>query len=128
MTNEEKQLLLKDLCARLPYKVKVGDDLGRIYELHIGNAYLIDLYYENGDYVEPPIRPYLHPLSSMTEDEDKEWQYYKCKIAESCDELLEKRISELHNWFCKKHFDYRGLIDKELALLAPDGMYNTKNE
>jgi hypothetical protein len=60
----------------------------------------------------------------MTDEEDKEWQLYKSRIAESCDELLEERITELHDWFCKKHFDYRNLIVKGLALEAPADMYN----
>ena len=70
------------------------------------------------------LKPYLRPMSLMTEEEDKEWQLYKNSIAESCDELLEKRIAELHDWFNKKMFDYRGLIEKGLALEAPEGMYN----
>ena len=43
MTQEDNQLLLTDLCARLPYKVKVFDDMGRTYPLNVGNAYFIDL-------------------------------------------------------------------------------------
>ena len=47
MTQEEKQLLLKDLCARLPYGVKVQDELGRVNKLTIGNADLVRLFYNN---------------------------------------------------------------------------------
>lgn len=72
MTAEEKQLLLKELCTRLPYKVKVLDDMGRMYELHIGDSYIIDLFYGHGDYIEPPVKPYLRSLSSMTEEEKLE--------------------------------------------------------
>ena len=72
------------------------------------------------------VRPYLRPLSSMTEEEDKDWQFYKNRIAESCDELLNERIMELHDWFHRKHFDYRGLIPMGLALEAPKGMYKTE--
>lgn len=78
----------------------------------------------NNDCKLVTVKPYLRPMSSMTEEEDTEWQLYKDKIAESCDELLEKRIAELYDWFCKKHLDYRGLIPMGLALEAPEGMYS----
>lgn len=143
MTNEQKQLLLKDLCARLPYGVKVCDDLGRIYELQIGNAYLIDLFYENGDYIEPPIKAYLRPMSSMTEEEIKKFEevsqrtfgiddientifhregaygYFPVSI-----EIITNSIDYLNSI----HVDYRGLIEQGLALSATDDMYNTKND
>lgn len=47
MKAEDKTLLLKDLCARLPYGVFVADDMQRTYKLEIGNSYLIDLFYNN---------------------------------------------------------------------------------
>lgn len=146
MTEEEKQLLLKDLCTRLPYRVKVGDDLGRIYELPIGNTYLIDLFYENGNYVEPPIKPYLRPMSSMTEKEKEELigclrlgEYAKYFKVEEDGGIETSDINDLHyvyfgtdstsrytDWLNANHFDYRGLIEKGLALKAPEGMYNLK--
>ena len=124
MTEEEKQLLLKDLCARLPYKVMVGDDLGRIYELHIGNAYLIDLFCENGDYVEPPIKPYLRPLSSITDIEQKKYRMYICEIESSGFNIL--KMSEMIDWLNSIYVDYNGLIPMGLALPAPKDMYNFK--
>ena len=62
-------------------------------------------------------------MSSMTKEEDKEWQLYKGSIAESCDKRLEEKISALHNWFNSRHLDWRGLIPKGLALEAPKDMY-----
>ena len=127
MTQEEKQLLLKDLYARLPYKVKFGIGsckLG-IYDLIQINTNKGKVQYGCGLYVDlEQIKPYLRSMSGMTEEEDKEWQYYKNAIAESCDERLEERISELHDWFAAHHFDFRGLIKKGLALEAPKDMYN----
>ena len=129
MTQEEKQLLLKEFCTRLPYKPICEDIYGNsgilfdlIHELNavtlkiskLGSTWTTDI--EN-------VKLYLRPLSSMTEEEDNEWQLYKGRIVESCDELLEKRIAELHDWFCKKHLDYRGLIEMGLALPASKEMY-----
>lgn len=141
MTQEEKQLLLKDLCARLAFgrvkcQVKVesfNEEMGEHIELlddeitfiepGIYNAYL----YEEGTDVDiSDIKPYLRPMSSMTEEEDKEWQLYKRSIAESCDSRLEEKISALHDWFNSRHLDWRGLIPKGLALEALPEMYKTE--
>ena len=63
MTQEQKDLLLKDLCARLPYGVKVRDELGRINKLVIGNNDLVRLYYNDFSiYSEEKLSlPYLYP-------------------------------------------------------------------
>lgn len=138
MTKKEKQLLLQDLCARLPYDVNVHDDMGRTYKLQLGNSYLIDLFYENGDYVEAPIRPYLRPMSSMTEEEITEiYEFARPYIIEEIKHGAESdnpdRKVEIENGFLsnavivdelnKRHFDYRGLIPMGLALPAEEGMY-----
>ena len=111
MTKEDKELLFKDLCARLPYGVKVQDELGRVNKLVIGNADLIRLYYNDFSiYGENALSlPYLRPMSSMTEEELKEFQEFR-------------NITPLdwlplaHDWLNAHHFDYRGLIDKGLAI------------
>lgn len=116
MTQEQKQLLLKDLCGRLPYNVLVkwrGNDV-------VLTPVMLKPYVNEG------CMPYLRPISSMTEEEDKEWQIYKNNIAKSCDERLEERISELHDWFNRQHFDFHGLIPKGLAIEALEGMYKTE--
>lgn len=129
MKTQDKEILLKDLCARLPYRVKVCDDLGRIYELSIGNTYLIDLFYENGDYVEPPIKPYLRPMSSMTVEEIVEF-YDACTGKDSNGDfhidgsVPLTYVQEKIDWLNAHHFDFRNLIPMGLALEAPDGMYN----
>lgn len=148
MTQEEKQLLLKDLCARLPYSVKVENTsfsepqvqtlFGRVsddeflmletYKSVGGEDYrrIVDDVHYTG-YLER-IKPYLRPMSSMTEEEDKEWQLYKRSITESCDRRLEEKISALHDWFNSRHLDWMGLIPKGLALEALPGMYKTEYE
>lgn len=115
MTQEEKDLLLKDLCARLPYKVKVCDDMKRIYTLTLGTSYLIDLFYDNGDYVDVPITPYLRPMSSMTEEEYNE--VGDLLKAEDPNLKLDEVMATIEiDWLNAHHFDYRGLIDKGLAI------------
>ena len=136
MTQEQKDLLLKDLCARLPYGVKVQDELGRINKLIIGNADLIRLYYNDFSiYSEEKLSlPYLFPLSSMTEEQKKEiserYNYHNyfglcIEITNHSEGYWDKDTScnlqdylWLEDWYNKNHFDYRGLIEKGLAIDA----------
>ena len=119
MTQEDKELLLKDLCARLPYGVKVQDELGRINKLVIGNADLTRLYYNDfGIYNEKNLSlPYLFPLSSMTEEQKMFLKQQNWCIATSTSGTVETTIEGI-DWLNKNHFDYRGLIEKGLAIDA----------
>ena len=133
MTKEEKQLLLKDLCARLPYGIIV-----HIHDIDVDD-YDRQLIGEDLDFIELDRRnckPYLRPLSSMTEEEIKEFrknsdfeerEAYEVRangenkiviLQADCD----LSVTEL-DWLNSHHFDYRGLIEKGLALEAPEGMY-----
>lgn len=127
MTQEEKFLLLQDLCARLPYGVKVKDELGRINKLCIGNADLVRLYYNDFSiYGEKSLSiPLLRPMSSMTEDEKEE--YNKLFTIHSQGETYCKNW-EWIDFMNSHHFDYRGLIGKGLALEAPGEVYNLKKK
>ena len=130
MTKEEKQLLLKDLCTRLPYGVKLRyvEDLVVKKESHIitlNNIYLEHIL--NGD---ADIKPYLRPMSSMTEEEMKEFQAFHCVdglhpyfYQQMCNL---QNLENMFNWLNAHYFDYRRLIEKGLALEAPEDMY--KNE
>jgi len=141
MTQEEKQLLLRDLCGRLPYGVKVtynisGDHFGTIskicnYETNYG-TFKMEHGYNVGAY---SIKPYLRPMSSMTEEER---EYLSEELG--FDENLENgelndfgsyvynrvNVLPLFDWLNKNMFDYHGLIPMGLALEAPEDMY--KNE
>ena len=131
MTQEYKELLLKDLCARLPYGVMVKDELGRINKLVIGNADLVRLYYNDFSiYGENALSlPFLRPLSSITDEELHEVQEILGKGVEICNDfdivkiIQEKTFSFLElqavfEWLLKNHFDFRGLIEKSLAIDA----------
>ena len=120
MTQEEKQLLVKDLCARLPYGVICdmwfeGNESDKITEvLKCGG--LMRLMTSEYNFIA---KPYLRPMYSMTEEEEKtlnsilEYQYYS---DDSC-------MCEAGDWLNAHHFDYRGLINKGLAIEAQEGMY-----
>ena len=124
MTQEEKELLLKDLCARLPYGVKLRyvEDLVVKKESHtitLNNIYLEHII--NGD---ADIKPYLRSMSSMTEEERTEYFLLKHRDNDRDDNIiLVDEASMLIDWLNKHHFDYRGLIGKGLAIEAPEGMY-----
>ena len=127
MKQEEKDLLLKDLCGRLPYGVIVAEfdeDCRR-------TSIALPLVSSENDFsFYGNLKPYLFPLSSMTEE-----QMNISPVSLSILELLKENgnfgiieYSELNlsfselviliDWLNKNHFDYRGLIEKSLALDA----------
>ena len=122
MTKEERYLLIKDLCSRLPYSVKVvclRDFNHKWYNLKmvdIGeNEVYVTTYkpYANR-YVEiEAVKPYLFPLSSMTEKQKKELNILRTYVS-----LNKNKEYLLFDWLNKNHFDYRGLIDMGLAIDA----------
>lgn len=122
MTREEKQILLVDLCARLPYGVmiEVQHELGKLTSIDIDDNDEVIIY--SGDCDEDAkieyCKPYLRPMSSMTEEERKE---YNKVMFQS--ERYETDYAADIDWLNAHHFDYRGLIPKGLALEAPEDMY-----
>ena len=124
MTQKDKELLLKDLCARLPYGVK-GKTLGsKTCTLSfIGNdgSITADTYHcwlSSKQFV-----PYLRPMSSMTEEEKKEFCKIEGRLNFPCKHIKLIFSVDEFDWLNSRHFDYRGLIKKGLALEAPKGMY-----
>lgn len=121
MTIEDKELLLKDLCARLPYGVFCN--IGLDYPLQLQSLFvdkldgiLLDFYEDGKDYQVylGEVKPYLFPLSSMTDKQKNEYQY----ITERWMNDPSYSISDSTDWLNKNHFDYRGLIEKGLAIDA----------
>lgn len=112
MTQEQKDLLLKDLCSRLPYGVKVEYE-NKVFDLE----YVCPMYeevkldiYQAWTLSISEIEPYLFPLSSMTEKQQIELTKF---VANG---ISGENI--IYDWYNKNHFDYRGLIEKGLALDA----------
>jgi hypothetical protein len=124
ITQEDKELLLKDLCARLPYGVmcQVGDGAadGKLVEIDISKEVVkFDVDYYLKAHIDN-IKPYLRPMSSMTIEERQDWIKY-CKADYDCEFQpeptfdFESCILSI-NWLNKNHFDYRDLIQKSLAI------------
>lgn len=152
MTQEEKNLLLKDLCGRLPYVtyVRIIDPtcldkhesvtegcVGGYSNTRMCQDYSMDEIFEfieSGD----TVKPYLRPMSSMTEVEKIELKEYLGAEEVGCEGFdyieggtLEDYVSEIPyslctyviDWLNAHHFDYRVMIEKELAIEAPENMY-----
>lgn len=138
MTQEDKQLLLKDLCARLPYGFTIhrySDNRDITFEPNELDEFAHFLEYSEGE----EFKPYLRPLSSMTEKEQHEYDNLRL------DNLALPKVhlyypmrwhtmDYLHvDWLNERHFDYRidpstgkTLIESGLALEALKGMYKTE--
>ena len=138
MKQEDKELLLKDLCARLPYKVKVkyydSEDERDSIDVVEG---IEDIYSTNPQFyisqyalTMDKFTPYLFPLSSMTEEQKSElenlgWNFDNFEIhnVSECFGTYREYVAHLDcfvliDWLNKNNFDYRGLIEKGLAIDA----------
>lgn len=121
MTQEDKQLLLKDICARLPYKVK-----GVYARTDIKNLSICEITTHLYGEIEESFNgkekyefiPYLRPMSSMTDEEQRTLDSM-CNGVEMVSRLSGlKMFDKAFNWLNENHFDYRGLIEKGLAIDA----------
>lgn len=125
MTQEEKELLLQDLCGRLLYEVFVeydyGDGVKRATKFHGNYLYLMMI----GKLQWKDFKPYLRPMSSMTEDERKEYELLANHCIVTSIGFIHLEAALLIDWLNKNYFDYRGLIPMGLALEAPKDMYKT---
>lgn len=149
MKTQDKEILLKDLCAMLPYKPQV------VYNgvtKTLSTLHIFDMTHLKEECVD--IKPYLRPMSSLTEKEVDELKMI-CDDYDLCDEcgdivstiygmtVLYGEVEDVYPYNLKikispklnyavldylnaHHFDYRGLIPMGLALPAPEGMYDFK--
>ena len=162
MTQEDKELLLKDLCARIPYEVKGKCEIDASYDTSFDTKFqthkfdavvyglkedllLVTPLIEDKDEQEfaneevadgvdiLDFKPYLFPMSSMTDEQchkfycrfvENEIDYndFKKYYFDSCSWnkvlTLISDCGDIIDWFNKNHFDYRGLIEKGLAIDA----------
>ena len=121
ITKEDKELLLKDLCARLPYKFIIHRYCDNV-DISICD---IDEFAHFLEYSEgEDFKPYLRPMSSMTEEEKLHYIVLG-DIKRYINPQYAYLISEQLDYLNAHHLDYRGLIEKGLALEAPEGMYES---
>ena len=149
MTNEERQLLLQDLCARLPYGVFA--EVGTEYDFENGITDLVKVelvnYSEESvwgtqsrnqcfwyDLDTYQVKPYLRSMEDMTDEEKKEFaeaasaDVYESAYMEFVDRVRPEWIIQGFDYLNKNHFDYRGLIDKNIAIrvIKDNNPYKTK--
>ena len=138
MTQEDKELLLKDLCARLPYGVKIEltwwvMDEGTCMSTTLEPDHIEQI--RNDELADAEIKSYLRPMSSMT---DEQCYDFYCRFVENeidyndfkkyyFDGCLWNKVlttindcGDIIDWLNKYHFDYRGLIEKGLAIDATE--------
>jgi hypothetical protein len=146
MTQEEKQLLIKDLCARLLYGVKFEsyDNIPIVEYCVCDNIFIHEQGYviielldkdSNGNTLASTSinlttvsrlpKPYLRPMSSMTEEDRQEYDSKRKHICDDYNRYCFDSIESI-DWLNAHHFDYRGLIEKGLAIEAPEDMYKTE--
>ena len=132
MTEEEKRLLFQDLVARLPYtpmvnlRGKAGYDrkLVSVHRYTTQSEFEIVVNSDDDEEYMPHnfeidiVKPYLRPMTDMTENERWDYDYKRENHTEW----------EAYDYLNSIHIDYRGLIGRGLALPAPDGMYNEQND
>lgn len=120
---EYYDLLMKDLCGRLHY--------GTMISINGDNQYLDSIIYDDGYYVNfvgdnkegyslyyNDIKPYLFPMSSMTEEQRKEYNSLRSVGVDECGDITCFDTFESVDWCNKNHFDYRGLIPIGAAIDA----------
>ena len=154
MTQEEKDLL-KDLCARLPYKVKghriwvaplSGSPEECDTELDTFDIECLSSLFDCGEAIckidghvrvlkRYSFKPYLRSLSSITKEEKKELLEIAVALSYNKDDIIIgtqinsfRQLDGVLDLFNSHHLDWRGLIEKGLALEAPEGMYNIKEK
>ena len=131
MTQEDIKLVLVDLCGRLPYGVKVKlENDNRLYQLLMlhprNDAAMIGLLFEGKDIEESYVavrvhisnlKPYLRPMSSMTEEEEDEYGFL---LNDGGWGISEQLLISCINWLLAHHFDFMGLIPMDVAIAVTE--------
>lgn len=108
MTQNEKNLLLKDLCGRLPYRVKIQYHKLKPPISLIGYDDSVFIGDDDWGYETENIKPYLFPMSSMTEEQKSQIEFY----------AFTKEYHKIVELYNENHIDYRGFIEKGLSIDA----------
>lgn len=125
MTQEYKELLIKDICARLPYNVicqvefrengKYNSKVMLLSGIFTDTAYFTT---KGGSIYSNEYKPYLFPLSSMTEEEKEEYCQLQQRVIYNSKGVINEDVTKYINWCYKKHLDINNLIPMELAIDA----------
>lgn len=130
MIQENKELLLRDLCARLPYSLCVQDEYGEIDYVNYNDVHFAN-YFDS--ILNGKVKPYLRPMSSMTEEEFTKLKEYSGLKYDQLDlasfqngtykcldfylsEVPSGAVIKVFDWLNRYHFDYRDLIPMGLAI------------
>ena len=128
MNKEDKELLLRDLCARLPYNVHVEykEEIYGVLGISHGRLILCKPFMSQTLEYCPlikEVKPYLFPLSSMTEEQKNEYNRWKHEVpvchyeyGDVVEEIELLDSPESFDYLIENHFDYRGLISMGLAI------------
>lgn len=125
MTQEQKDLLFRDLCGRLPYEIKVQvfnygiETVETLYQIDL-DGYISTIEGDDDEF-KYFYKPYLFPMSSMTLEQKTELNdtLIQLELKAINNEIEHCKVAEFEiDFYNKNMFDYRGLIDKELALDA----------
>lgn len=127
MTSKEKDLLRKDLLARLPYGVVIKEEYGDYINVNLYNAnieHLIDRISAGVD------KLVLRPMSSMTDMEKQQFNLLSMNriVPDGFGKDIQMFSIKCIDWLNEHNLDYRDLIPMGLASPAPEGMYETKSE
>ena len=126
MTESEKNILFNDVAGRIPHHVRVkiwlkdGSTEEGLLDVHHNYQDVLTNFFYRKQIVD--LKPYLRPMSSMTEEELNEYRSY-CRYHNIKGTVVYEDTYKSFDWLNAHHFDYRCLIGKGLALEAPEGMY-----
>ena len=120
MNKEDKELLLQDLCARLPYGLYVQDEYGDIVYISYNDVHFAN-YFDS--VLNGTIKPYLFPLSSMTDEQLQEYRYIVNYLSPDDTDSWQEgefvyvggQMTQLLYFYLSNHLDFRRLIERDLA-------------